>query len=815
MRLRGIFIVIVFLTCYCCSASAQNNIPDFTDSLAKKIQYYSAKKQQGVLFAHFDKTIYTNNENVWFTAYLLNADANKNDVLSAVLINDNDRSIVLKDKFVMAKGIAFGNIFLPDSLLTANYSFMLYTSSITNGQPQNVFTQPITVKNTNEISYKATLLLEDTSKIAPEAGRKVLLVTNAAGMKLVSGATVKYYLGDKQHPIIAGTVKTDAAGQYLFTIPAKDITLGNNVLQAQITYNKETQIVKLALPVQQNIPVVRFYPEGGNLADGIASIVGWEVKNNEGVPYALRGVLFKDGQPIDTLITNSYGIGKFALLPQRQSRYYVKLILADNPDSVYNLPKILINQPVITMANAVADDTLRFTIKSKLPATYYVLVHNYKQTFFSFPVQVAAGERKVKILLTGVPKGLAEITILDSLQRPYAERLFFSHYNLHNTVNVAIDTGEYKTRQKVNLKLNLSGPDGKPLTGIVSIACVEANRLEINKATDIARYVFLDHELGTLPIRPNYLGNSTEDKAFLEDILLIKGWRRYTWTELMQTTAADTIRQQDSLVFKGKIVRLDKPIIAPVTVITARDSTINTFVTQPNGSFALADTNLFVMQGKRIHLYVTGIPRQNYDFSIIDPYDKINSLLAAHYQLHGYDYLLLNEQRETPEDLKKLEHAIHLKEVKIKGTDDNQLTANACGDYYCIYRVLDCPNHRADPRNKIPVKGGAYYQYDATTNTQSLIIYPGCNPDEYDPTKGLDGIHYSREFYPVDYSVNSPTQPEYLSTIYWNSLYTISPGNKTSISFYTSDITGTFKIIVQGVTDKGVVYGEKAFVVSK
>jgi len=68
-----------------------------------------------------------------------------------------------------------------------------------------------------EISYKATLLLEDTAKIAPEAGRKVLLVTNAGGMRLVSGATVKYYLGDKQHPVMVGTVKTDAAGQYLFT----------------------------------------------------------------------------------------------------------------------------------------------------------------------------------------------------------------------------------------------------------------------------------------------------------------------------------------------------------------------------------------------------------------------------------------------------------------------------------------------------------------------------------------------------------------------------------------------------------------------
>src|SRR5476651_2507834 len=101
----------------------QDNGNKFADTLIKKFSYYRSKKPPGVLFAHFDKTIYTNNENVWFTAYLLRANPSKNDILSAMLVNDNDRSIVLKEKFVMEKGIAFGNMFLPDSILSGNYSF--------------------------------------------------------------------------------------------------------------------------------------------------------------------------------------------------------------------------------------------------------------------------------------------------------------------------------------------------------------------------------------------------------------------------------------------------------------------------------------------------------------------------------------------------------------------------------------------------------------------------------------------------------------------------------------------------------------------
>jgi hypothetical protein len=37
----------------------------------------------------------------------------------------------------------------------------------------------------------------------------------------------------------------------------------------------------------------------------------------------------------------------------------------------------------------------------------------------------------------------------------------------------------------------------------------------------------------------------------------------------------------------------------------------------------------------------------------------------------------------------------------------------------------------------------------------------------------------------------------------------------STIQFYTSDITGAFKIIVQGVAGKDVVYGGRLFTVNK
>ena len=97
-----LFLYFLFTTQFLC---AQDNS---LDSLAEKMSFYSKKKSSSVLFAHFDKTIYTNNENVWFTAYLLNYNKQTNNpsILSVLLINDHDKSQVLEQKFVMAAGLA-------------------------------------------------------------------------------------------------------------------------------------------------------------------------------------------------------------------------------------------------------------------------------------------------------------------------------------------------------------------------------------------------------------------------------------------------------------------------------------------------------------------------------------------------------------------------------------------------------------------------------------------------------------------------------------------------------------------------------------
>jgi len=90
------------------------------------------------------------------------------------------------------------------------------------------------------------------------------------------------------------------------------------------------------------------------------------------------------------------------------------------------------------------------------------------------------------------------------------------------------------------------------------------------------------------------------------------------------------------------------------------------------------------------------------------------------------------------------------------------------------------------------------------------VVYQGCTEDvSRSNLVILKGINLPKEFYISD--VLNKNEPINFATVYWN--YQVLVNDDTPLSFNTGDITGNFKIVVQGVTEKGVVYGEKEITV--
>jgi len=184
---------------------------------------------------------------------------------------------------------------------------------------------------------------------------------------------------------------------------------------------------------------------------------------------------------------------------------------------------------------------------------------------------------------------------------------------------------------------------------------------------------------------------------------------------------------------------------------------------------------------------------KDYGIHLADPYTDINELLAG--QLEPKDYSTIEQQNSHDMELADNERAIHLKEVKINGNNDDS-----------FYDVSG--------KKGVQIELGVQFMIPKRLGNNFFM-------QNYMPIIGLttyilrfNGINGAQEFYPADYS-KKLEEKQYLSTLYWKHLVKISSVKDAELSFYTGDITGKFKIVIQGITGNDVTYGETTFNVTK
>ena len=104
-------------------------------------------------------------------------------------------------------------------------------------------------------------------------------------------------------------------------------------------------------------------------------------------------------------------------------------------------------------------------------------------------------------------------------------------------------------------------------------------------------------------------------------------------------------------------------------------------------------------------------------------------------------------------------------------------------------------------------------KYGLLQFTVKPIIYTGCIVKENISLFKVDGIYTNREFYGITSDQIRLPEPQYLSTLLWKPGILINEKGQTEFSFYTGDITGKFRIVIQGVSNKDMIFGESSFMV--
>jgi hypothetical protein len=272
------------------------------------------------LFVHHDKGIYTNNEKIWFGAYLLHTPdpLEQHNVLTILLFNEQTRKTEAQQKFRLINGLSSGFILLPDSVPPGNYQLTAYTNILNSKKlPIATYTTSIKVLNVKPQIFTSKLTLLDT--VAKNGLVRAVVDINGLDAKNKSPIIINYGVGPK----FSKSTKVEG-NKALIEIPMNELSGPRPVLSVKVQVGADVQYLSKILPESSRPNIeVKFYPEGGTLVTGLQSRVGWEAKTSHGKPVQLKGTLLKDNKPVIEISTNSYGMGSFMIQPELNSSYSV------------------------------------------------------------------------------------------------------------------------------------------------------------------------------------------------------------------------------------------------------------------------------------------------------------------------------------------------------------------------------------------------------------------------------------------------------------------------------------------------------------
>lgn len=770
-------------------------------------QQLTAAGSNEKLFVHLDKSIYTNNEQIWFSAYFLNRQSalvQKQEFISVSLSSPQTKKVYLESKFIAADGFSFGNISIPDTIPPGNYLFTAFGNMVNaKKQPIAVYQQLITIKSVIKNNFRAVLQPLDSLSNREKFYLQVR-AENLSYLPLKKAEVIYSLDGVKKE-----TVFTNNDGFVNIVLPKKE---KKGMVQVRVNYDNEFQFLSSIIPPLKSDTsvVVQFYPESGALMSGVNNQLLIRVQTAAGTPIATKAVLYRNNLAEDTLLINSSGLCSFSVMPFEKEELYIQLPERSADSSTrFVLPQPAADAVVISTDHAVVTDTMRFQLSAAVPKN--VLLFVYTEDLLIYANRISLDRQKKKIIFPFDSsirhKGIYTVTLTDTLGNVLAQRLFFSKPNHPSPVTIQTDKTSYTRHEKVRLNIRLN--EAVMSTDLVtSIAVVQANRLLTINQPDIESANWIASAPNQLPV---VNGRTVDNKAFMEQLLMM-GVSKETKQPHSSVDSNTSLLQ-----VKAHLKIENKKPKRPEELLLFMDTAFAMIETDSSGVVTLTPELITTEQGKRILLALNKSGDKLFSIELNKQFIDIANGLA---QQHSFEHPVLARAvvaEELPKDdipgIKRLKEIVVTAKPKndLYGTGPGGNGANECGDYVCIYTILNCPNHFNDALNKPPKNGDRVY---TTTSRTTKIIYTACtnmrNGNFNRNTLKVPGIYVTKDFFGVEQEQKDMAEPEYRSTIFWRPGLVIKPGVNTELTFLTSDITGPFKIIVQGITNDGSVFYKEA-----
>lgn len=771
-----IFFLLLFISGVCISTDLQAQKSGL-DSLTSSFNHWRNTTLQEKIFIHTDRSSYLTGETVWLKAFRFDATTHRAIDWSKVLyieLLDKNMLSVLQAKLMLDETGGDGSVFLPTSLASGNYILRAYTNWMKNSGPEFFFNQPITVLN-------PFVPLEEVSEVT------------------------------------------------------------------QIKYD------------------VQFFPEGGHLVYDLPAVVGVRAVNQNGYGIKFTGVVVNErNDTVSRFASGHAGLSKFAFVPQTGHSY--KAIIEDEHRAKfrYSLPLPEVGGYVMHVQDSTADK-IAITIRTKeINANeIYLLAHTRQVLKFQQRAILRNGKGSFVIDKSLLDAGVSSFTVFNEQLKPVCERVYFQKPEKKLEINLNGNPFGIKPREKVELDVLLN--ESSASNTAISVSVFRKDSLELPVQT-IQEYVWLTSDLsGTVENPGYYFSNQTPElQSNTDNLMLTHGWRRFDWNgiiskqtqyrytpelnghliraKIKETSTgkpADKVPVYLSFMGKdvsayvslsetGQVLFETQPFTGNKSMIVQTDSQVgNQYRIELEESFSdkgsyfclpfsLDLNQASVLEQRSIHMQVQNLFYESKPSMKPEVYKTFYGKPDDTYQLDDYTRFPTLEEvmREYVPGIRVKKRGT---EFQLSNIDLINRVAFAQPPLVLVDGVPVFNMNKLmeiDPLNlkQLDVVKKRYYLGDlAFDGIVSYTSYKGdlagFRPPEESLLANYKGVETKREFFTPRYDIKNngeETLPDARRVLYWSTKSLSKSDKHWPLEFFTSDIAGEYKIVIQALTSDGL-----------
>jgi hypothetical protein len=323
-----------------------------------------------------------------------------------------------------------------------------------------------------------------------------------------------------------------------YTISAYTLWMRNfpdYLFRKNIVIYGEDYVGRRLLPITPALQV-RFFPEGGQLINGVDNRIAFLITDERGWPVNKSFVVVdQNGKEVAKATATHNGMGVFSILPENGNRYSADVQIARGSTRSFALPKAAEEGIVLQVQNSSASRLFVSVNRADNQKARYnrllLIAHMSGKLVYSSFFNFEEGLTTAAISKRNLAPGVMQITILDSSGLPLAERLaFIENYQLKKALLQPLSVNSNK-RAKNTIDITADSLLAPSLSVLVNEA---TSGITSQTASHIAAHLLLTADLqGYIHQPADYFKDKTpETLQKLDLLMMVQGWRKFTWQQI-------------------------------------------------------------------------------------------------------------------------------------------------------------------------------------------------------------------------------------------------------------------------------------------